>query len=144
MLHFLLLLTSFSPAGTPEIRNNYADTVVPYAEGIHRSAPAPKRDFKTITPQKYVQTLAEGDITLTKYYLKSGENSYNIIYSITPRGGQAETIRLNKQYFDQVFQQRSQGISSKWELVSRRLTDKKMDVTDEKTWVELIHYYNNL
>jgi len=103
-----------------------------------------------IAPGKFVQLLAEGNLTLAKYRAveikdihedgvlstaKSfvGQNYYYLIGS----NNQSTAVKLNKKTLEK-------ELADKWTEITNYAKEKSISFSDEEGWIALINYYNTL
>ncbi len=112
---------------------------------------APPRTYATATPSSFRSDLiSSGKVRFTKT-LKPGENNDVItIYSIRNTGernleqNRPIQIRLSRESFDSVFTKTSADMAARWKTLDKYITDNKLSLTEERGWVTILSYYNEL
>ena len=104
----------------------------------------------TIRPDKYVQVLAGGRLTLLKQptleIREVNEDSplskvkkfvSQDYYYLATGDGQGTTVHLNRKTLEK-------EMADKWNEVSRYAKEKDLSFTEEQGWIYLVKYYNSL
>ena len=104
----------------------------------------------TIRPDKYVQVLASGRLTLLKQptleIREVNEDSplskvkkfvSQDYYYLTTGDGQGTTVHLNRKTLEK-------EMADKWNEVSRYAKEKDLSFTEEQGWIYLVKFYNSL
>jgi hypothetical protein len=117
--------------------------------GFKKTA-APPRTILEVSPSAIETNLVQGRLIMTKS-LNKGEGSsfiasYVLTWSNTAGFNSRKPIKikLDEASFDAVFRNGGAEFSKHLEKMTAYVQEKKLNLTEEKAWVELITYFNGL
>jgi hypothetical protein len=106
-------------------------------------------NFEEVTPEKFVNVLAEGKIGLIKYFRKDIEE----VYESSPTYKEKKFLDKDKYYVIENGNGREVTIgkknlekllTDKWDIVYKYAKEKGISAGNEEGWRRLINYYNSL
>jgi hypothetical protein len=98
----------------------------------------------------YESTIAPGRLSLAKVFTQSdGEplkTSYTITHLIDKHFNNSKPVKigLSKKSFDSVFTHGTEEMAAKYPALNKYVADNKIQLDQEKGWVAVINYFNNL
>ena len=105
---------------------------------------------KDATVVSFEKTLAAGSLTLTKGYFKGDGELFETVYSLVKysdasfNNRKPVRIGLSRKSYDSVFTHGSSELAGKYAVLNKYITDHNISLNDEKGWIALIRYYNDL
>lgn len=110
------------------------------------------KTFNVVNPNNYESSLVQGKLILNKKIERIQNSnsfsspSYTIISSNESSSLKEKPleIKLSNQFFETVFLRATTEISDKSAYLIKFVQVNKISLNDEKGWIELIKFYNNL
>ena len=142
-----LLLFLMLPAGVI----CYAQQTNPAKKtAVSRKEVTPKV-YSAVSPGMVQSSLVEGKVTLYKSFLKDpNSDAFKLVYTMlssnsnSPASEKPVEIKLTKEYFETVFLRSTTDIANKSAYLNKFVQDKKLTLSDEKSWISVIGFYNDL
>jgi hypothetical protein len=115
-------------------------------------APAAKSPVSsTATLTSFETSLVQGKLTLRKTFNKSSDGAlfttnYSVVNSTSRASDNSKvvSISLNRESFEMVFTRGTTDMTDKLPTLNKFISDKNISLTEEKGWVAVLDYYNNL
>ena len=97
----------------------------------------------------FESSLVSGTISLNKSFKPGDGKEIIVVYSLQKNdpyfnGRKPITISLSKQSYDSVFTKTTSDLAGKWALMNQYITEKKISLTTENGWVDIITHFNQL
>ena len=141
-----ILLSILLIGGIANAQQNTNATKQPTAKEVK------PKTFNVVNPNNYESSLVQGKLILNKKIEKIQNSnsfsspSYTIISSNESSSLKEKPleIKLSNQFFETVFLRATTEISDKSAYLIKFVQVNKISLNDEKGWIELIKFYNNL
>lgn len=97
----------------------------------------------------FESSLVSGTISLNKSFKQGDGKDIVIVYSLQKNdpyfnGRKPIPISLSKQSYDSVFTKTTSDLAGKWAVMNQYITEKKISLTTESGWVDVITHFNSL
>jgi hypothetical protein len=105
---------------------------------------------KESTVVGYESTIAPGRLSLAKVFTPSDGEVFKMGYTITHltnkefNNSKPVKIGLSRKSFDSVFTHGSAEMVGKYPALNRYINENKIQLDQEKGWIAVINYFNNL
>jgi len=112
-------------------------------------AAAPKT-MNNVSATSFESTIAAGTLSLIKTFRQGDGKDFVAIYSLAKSNDASFNnrkpiqISLSRQSFDSVFTKTSSDLNAKWGVLNKYIESNKLLLTEERTWINLVNYFNGL